>query len=222
MEKQIKSKTLLHAPHMHTYHDTNEQLIDLSKRCNSIPPNEARSLNSSFNSPVNMMIDTNLISAAPVGPIAHPIAKRPWESKVQTLPAYTKHPLKMLSPNDTKNDYSAFRDNLLKQMYGSNSGAIATNPNMSQTQDKMEPTDGMASPQPVAIVSDIKGQEQTKDIGYVERRRKNNEAAKRSRDRRRQRGQDTAARAKQLEMENMKLGKEIDECNQLLAYLSRL
>lgn len=221
MAEQIKSSAMLHAPQIRTHHDKNEKPIDLSKRCNSISSNEARSPNSSFNSgdsPVGMMNEANLINEVP---IAHPIAKRPWESNMQTFDIYSKHPMAMGSPNDANIEYSAFSDKMFTRIYGPNGGPIATNSNISQSQDNMGPTDELASPQPVAIVGDIHGQEQVRDSGYLERRRKNNEAAKRSRDRRRQKGETTAVRAKLLELENTKLNIKIDECNQLLAYLSQ-
>jgi len=47
------------------------------------------------------------------------------------------------------------------------------------------------------------------DAGYIERRRKNNEAAKRSRDARRQKEQQTATRAAALEYDNVQLRAEL-------------
>lgn len=51
--------------------------------------------------------------------------------------------------------------------------------------------------------------EVTKDVAYWERRRKNNEAAKRSRDARRQKEEEIALRAAYLEQENLKLKAQI-------------
>lgn len=61
--------------------------------------------------------------------------------------------------------------------------------------------------------------EELKDTAYWERRRKNNEAAKRSRDARRAKEDEIAIRAAYLEQENIKLKVELSTLNQQLAHL---
>uniref|UniRef100_A0A1I7YNP5 BZIP domain-containing protein n=1 Tax=Steinernema glaseri TaxID=37863 RepID=A0A1I7YNP5_9BILA len=55
---------------------------------------------------------------------------------------------------------------------------------------------------------------QNLDAAYYERRRKNNDAAKRSRDARRQKEEQTALKANQLEQENIQLKAEANQLEQ--------
>lgn len=74
-------------------------------------------------------------------------------------------------------------------------------PNMNDRQLSVTTSEPEMRPQSSDDVSD--------DAGYIERRRKNNEAAKRSRDARRQKEQQTATRAAALEYDNVQLRAEL-------------
>ena len=66
------------------------------------------------------------------------------------------------------------------------------------------------------------GLAQSADPSYIERRRKNNEAAKRSRDARRNKERETASRAANLEQENMRLKAELAVLRTEAAKLQRM
>ena len=79
-----------------------------------------------------------------------------------------------------------------------------------------EPLDPMSSSSPDADLRDINTKrevslvpEERKDAAYWERRRKNNDAAKRSRDARRMKEEEIALRAAFLEQENLKLRAQV-------------
>lgn len=154
--------------------------------------------------------------------------------KTRPFKAYPNHPLSMESSVATEARFSIFREQMLAQMYASNGGPITTNPNMSRTgsmQCSREIAEAMDADQetldPIKISStnsssfgSVKGDEQIKDIAYLERRRKNNAAAKKSRDRRRMKEDEIAVKAAFLQRENIRLNFELDSCKQqLLAYM---
>ena len=105
--------------------------------------------------------------------------------------AYPKDPLSltlgpdMIFDQDLKKAYTDFRSRMLDSVKKTNEG---TNIKMRRTK----------SPLPTGIVDD-------KDAAYWERRRKNNEAAKRSRDARRAKEDEIAIRAAFLEQEYVRL-----------------
>ncbi|XP_057329508.1 protein giant [Microplitis mediator] len=111
--------------------------------------------------------------------------------------AYPKDPLALTSPaefiydQNSKEAYSEFRKRMLDSVRKSNDGTNIKMRRLSKNSNL-----------PTSTIDD-------KDIAYWERRRKNNEAAKRSRDARRAKEDEIAIRAAFLEQENMKLKYEI-------------
>ncbi|CCD69356.1 BZIP domain-containing protein [Caenorhabditis elegans] len=79
--------------------------------------------------------------------------------------------------------------------------------------DSSSPTStGGSSRDNVIVRNELKRKkDQVKDVAYWERRRKNNDAAKRSRDQRRMKEDEMAHRATSLERENMLLRVELDQ-----------
>lgn len=65
-------------------------------------------------------------------------------------------------------------------------------------------------------------EDEVRDAGYLERRRRNNESAKRSRDARRQKEEEIAFRATELEQENLSLKAELFLVRRESAELHRL
>lgn len=111
---------------------------------------------------------------------------------------YPKDPL-VLSAGDKDNSdaYNTFRDNVLKHI---------KNPEKESTNSKMRRT-----PNPTGTyMSSIDDDE--KNRAYLEKRRKNNAAAKRSRDARRAKEDELAIRAAFLEQQNSVLKKMLDMC----------
>lgn len=114
--------------------------------------------------------------------------------------------------------YAEFRDSMLKQMDGGGNfntqlnttsksgGGLRTTPEPGSPAHASTPTTGGISS------SDLEspgGSKLNKDEAYWERRRKNNEAAKRSRDARRLKETEIAMRAQFLEQENIQLKMEL-------------
>lgn len=123
--------------------------------------------------------------------------------------------------------YAEFRDSMLKNIDGGSShniqhklntssksgGGLRTTPEPGSPAHASTPTTG-ASAQGLTSSIDSGcespgGTKLTKDEAYWERRRKNNEAAKRSRDARRQKETEIAMRAQFLEQENIQLKLEL-------------
>lgn len=111
--------------------------------------------------------------------------------------AYPKNPLSLSATvaatqcifgGDYSDSYNRFRSNMLAQMQSS---VATTNTNMRRT------------------MSDNNGNTKRGDPAYWEKRRKNNEAAKRSRDARRAKEDELAIRTAFLEQENIKLRYEV-------------
>ncbi|XP_008543176.1 protein giant [Microplitis demolitor] len=111
--------------------------------------------------------------------------------------AYPKDPLALTGPTElmydhnSKEAYNEFRKKMLESVRKSNDGTNIKMRRLSKNSNL-----------PTSTIDD-------KDIAYWERRRKNNEAAKRSRDARRAKEDEIAIRAAFLEQENMKLKYEI-------------
>jgi bZIP factor len=91
--------------------------------------------------------------------------------------------------HESQQKFAEFRQTLMRQIQSS----------------QPEPKPRSAESTPPAAGSDAGD----KDVAYWERRRKNNEAAKRSRDARRAKEQEIALRAQFLEQENIQLKLEI-------------
>lgn len=126
--------------------------------------------------------------------------------------AYPKDPLsltvggtELVYDLESSEAYSEFRKRMLETMRQSNEGMIT----------KMRKV--TKSPVPTSTVDE-------KDAAYRERRRKNNEAAKRSRDARRAKEDEIAIRAAFLEHENKRLKYELsvlkNETAKIMAYLT--
>jgi hypothetical protein len=102
--------------------------------------------------------------------------------------------------HESQQKFVEFRENLLRQIESSRSSTTrrSTSPSLSISPSPMCDS-GVITP----------SQSGDKDSAYWERRRKNNEAAKRSRDARRAKEQDIALRAQFLEQENIQLKLEV-------------
>lgn len=151
----------------------------------SILPNLFTQTNSTFVPQLQMP------NSSVVREIAQPYGLLSLESKKVTRPfkAYPKDPLSMtLVPNDKmEQEFCEFRNRMLDTVKRTNEG---TNIKMRRTnKNQMVPT---------SIADD-------KDSAYWERRRKNNEAAKRSRDARRAKEDEIAIRAAFLEQQYSQL-----------------
>lgn len=134
-------------------------------------------------------------------------------------------PLFMKSTDDMDARYQAFRENALNQMYGSNGGPITTNPNMSRAPKRENgiTENGDSGNHSGNHSGDTEVNTEIKNSSYFERRRRNNLAAKKSRDRRRINADETVIRHKFLEKENFELGLRIEaQSMELLSYLSEL
>ncbi|XP_043257544.1 protein giant-like [Colletes gigas] len=126
------------------------------------------------------------------------LSSDPGKKAPRPFKAYPKDPLSltmgstemMYDPNSNE-AYSEFRKRMLESVRRSNEG----------TNIKMR----RVTKSPVLPTSTV----DEKDAAYWERRRKNNEAAKRSRDARRAKEDEIAIRAAFLEQENMKLKYEL-------------
>ncbi|CAG7726606.1 unnamed protein product [Allacma fusca] len=121
--------------------------------------------------------------------------------------------------------YAEFRKQMLSQAQASRSrrgGQRGSTPSDSMMASPGEPLnygmdigagssteDSHSSPEDGVKSSAVKSEQQMKDEAYWERRRKNNEAAKRSRDARRAKEDEIAIRAAFLEQENLKLRFEL-------------
>lgn len=117
--------------------------------------------------------------------------------------------------------YEAFRQQMLQQLRASGQGK--SNPNMRRINQRNDndlqiEQDTFAMPNSLDLnTSEANGNEIIKDMSYYERRRKNNLAAKRSRDRRRDKEDEIAIRAAYLERENIQLKIELQAVRQQLA-----
>nr|CAD7410340.1 unnamed protein product [Timema cristinae] len=119
--------------------------------------------------------------------------------------AYPKDPLclaaeTLLGGEASSEAYLEFRRKMLEQVH-----AVTKNCSSSRVTGQIKRS---ASPQQPSSTEGNTGEE-CKDAAYWERRRKNNEAAKRSRDARRAKEDEIAIRAAFLEQENMKLKYEV-------------
>ncbi|XP_053979399.1 protein giant [Hylaeus volcanicus] len=150
--------------------------------------------------PVQMM-DTSATSTTMTSPSSETLSNLstdPGKKTPRPFKAYPKDPLSLTmgaaeivyDPNSNE-AYSEFRKRMLESVRRSNEG----------TNIKMR----RASKSPGLPTSTV----DEKDAAYWERRRKNNEAAKRSRDARRAKEDEIAIRAAFLEQENMKLKYEL-------------
>ncbi|XP_034946706.1 protein giant [Chelonus insularis] len=118
-------------------------------------------------------------------------APRPFKAYPKDPLALTVGPAEFIYDPTSKEAYSEFRKRMLESVRKTNEG---TNIKMRRVSKN--------SNLPTSTMDD-------KDAAYWERRRKNNEAAKRSRDARRAKEDEIAIRAAFLEQENMKLKYEI-------------
>lgn len=124
----------------------------------------------------------------------------PGKAATRPFKAYPKDPLALInSPpdpvtGDSNEAYVEFRKRMLEQVNTINSSG---HKNMRRPVPSSSPTQ-----QPSSSFD-------SKDSAYWERRRKNNEAAKRSRDARRAKEDEIAIRAAFLEQENVKLKYEL-------------
>ncbi|XP_046422396.1 protein giant-like [Neodiprion fabricii] len=144
----------------------------------------------------NQMYGLSVTHAAPVTPAQSP--QELGKKLARPFKAYPKDPLTLnarkaeLAVDPTSNEaYSEFRKRMLESVKKTNEG---TNIKMRRTTK----SPGL----PTSTMDD-------KDAAYWERRRKNNEAAKRSRDARRAKEDEIAIRAAFLEQENIKLKVEL-------------
>ncbi|XP_015518906.2 protein giant-like [Neodiprion lecontei] len=144
----------------------------------------------------NQMYGLSVTHAAPVTPAQSP--QELGKKLARPFKAYPKDPLTLnarkaeLAVDPTANEaYSEFRKRMLESVKKTNEG---TNIKMRRTTK----SPGL----PTSTMDD-------KDAAYWERRRKNNEAAKRSRDARRAKEDEIAIRAAFLEQENIKLKVEL-------------
>ncbi|OQR72496.1 Thyrotroph embryonic factor-like [Tropilaelaps mercedesae] len=92
--------------------------------------------------------------------------------------------------------------------------------NDSETRDSTTPTSQAACPQPRKRGKALP--DELKDATYWERRRRNNIAAKRSRDARRAKEEETALRAAVLERENLQLRLEASALKQEIAHMKSI
>lgn len=166
--------------------------------------NEAVNRAQFFSPPTTLITDSNKTALYNL-PID--IAKN-----IRPFKAYPKDPLsltvggtELVYDLESSEAYSEFRKRMLETMKQSNEGMIT----------KMRKV--TKSPVPTSTADE-------KDAAYRERRRKNNEAAKRSRDARRAKEDEIAIRAAFLEHENKRLKYEItvlkNETAKLMAYLA--
>lgn len=157
-----------------------------------------------FSPPTTSITDSNKTTLYDL-PIDIAKSTRPFK-------AYPKDPLslsiggtELVYDLESSEAYSEFRKRMLETMKQSNEGMIT----------KMRKV--TKSPVPTSTADE-------KDAAYRERRRKNNEAAKRSRDARRAKEDEIAIRAAFLEHENKRLKYEIsvlkNETAKLMAYLT--
>ncbi|XP_050477382.1 transcription factor VBP-like [Bombus huntii] len=168
------------------------------------PNNETINSKQFFSPPTTLIADSNKNSLYNL-PIDIAKNTRPFK-------AYPKDPLsltiggtELVYDLESSEAYSEFRKRMLETMKQSNEGMIT----------KMRKV--TKSPVPTSTVDE-------KDAAYRERRRKNNEAAKRSRDARRAKEDEIAIRAAFLEHENKRLKYELsvlkNETAKLMAYLT--
>lgn len=118
-------------------------------------------------------------------------APRPFKAYPKDPLALTVSPPEFMYEQNSKESYSEFRKRMLESVRKSNDGTNIKMRRLSKNSNL-----------PTSTVDD-------KDMAYWERRRKNNEAAKRSRDARRAKEDEIAIRAAYLEQENIKLKYEI-------------
>lgn len=117
--------------------------------------------------------------------------------------AYPKDPLVLSTAQDES--YLRFREEMLSQVRGSKGGSC-------RNKQPGSPTSGPNSG----------GESEEKDAAYWVRRRKNNEAAKRSRDARRAKEDEIAIRAAFLEQENLKLKYQIAAITEEYNHMRRM
>lgn len=138
---------------------------------------------------------------------------------VRPFKAYPRDPLTIASAVTTTDayldtqstaKYAEFRQRMLQQMHDAYGGQRAlSNPKMRRYSSKKSPeSDSRATPD---------GNGMIKDEAYLERRMKNNAAAKKSRDRRRIKEDEIAIRAAFLERENIELKFELASTRKQLA-----
>ncbi|XP_046743077.1 thyrotroph embryonic factor [Diprion similis] len=202
------------------YNQINSTTSDLSMPFHpvvglSIPPSLASSQSGVQTNLHNPMVQGHLISKSQstspvqmqtldhqmIGLAVTPSQSSPEMGKKIPRPfkAYPKDPLSLsmgtteLICDQTSNEaYSEFRKRMLESVKKTNEG----------TNIKMRRTTAKSPSLPTSTMDE-------KDAAYWERRRKNNEAAKRSRDARRAKEDEIAIRAAFLEQENIKLKYEL-------------
>jgi len=109
---------------------------------------------------------------------------------------------------ESRQKFEEIRETLFKQMSSTPSSSGGVNRRLS-TPVTSPPSSRDSNPPEDLDISQPLSNGQEKDSAYWERRRKNNEAAKRSRDARRAREQEIAIKAQFLEQENLQLKLEI-------------
>lgn len=148
--------------------------------------------------PTQLPVSTTVTSAIPhevTSPMASPDvgkkAPRPFKAYPKDPLSLTMGTAELMYDQNSNEAYSEFRKRMLDSVRRTNEG---TNIKMR----RVTKSPGL----PTSTMDD-------KDAAYWERRRKNNEAAKRSRDARRAKEDEIAIRAAFLEQENMKLKYEL-------------
>ncbi|XP_043591026.1 thyrotroph embryonic factor [Bombus pyrosoma] len=166
--------------------------------------NEAINSTQLFSPPATLITDSNKTTLCDL-PIDIAKNTRPFKAYPIDPLSLTTGRTELLYDLESSEAYSEFRKRMLETMKQSNEGTIT----------KMRKV--TRSPVPTSTADE-------KDAAYRERRRKNNEAAKRSRDARRAKEDEIAIRAAFLEHENKKLKYEIsvlkNETAKLMAYLT--
>ncbi|XP_044581036.1 protein giant [Cotesia glomerata] len=153
--------------------------------------------NNSISYPQVLAPTTNLLTINPkvseqaCTPDVGKKAPRPFKAYPKDPLALTVSPPEFMYDQNSKESYSEFRKRMLESVRKSNDGTNIKMRRLSKNSNL-----------PTSTVDD-------KDMAYWERRRKNNEAAKRSRDARRAKEDEIAIRAAYLEQENIKLKYEI-------------
>ncbi|CAH1404659.1 unnamed protein product [Nezara viridula] len=139
------------------------------------------------------------VSLTPTIAITQRVLAAAQAQHTRPFKAYPKDPLTLSTAQDES--YIRFRDEMLSQVKGG------------KTCQRKRP----ASPQ--ESLDSRQDHSEEKDAAYWERRRKNNEAAKRSRDARRAKEDEIAIRAAFLEQENLKLKYQIAVLSEETAHL---
>lgn len=125
-------------------------------------------------------------------------------------PAHPATEINKLSA-DSQEKYAEFREKMMKNMESAKVGKNRSCSSVSaeDTNSSLDLTSGSMGGGPQHHSTPTRGEAGGKDAAYWERRRKNNEAAKRSRDARRQKENEIAVRASFLEQENIQLKMEL-------------